>query len=49
MNTENYWKPELIAVEEAFGAIRGTKQMIFGLESDPSSPYQTVTAYDVDE
>jgi len=44
-----YSRPELMAVEEALEAISGIKGPVGELETDPTNPYLSLAAYEVDE
>jgi len=45
----NYLKPELVFAKRAFDAIHGAKDLVGILETDPTTPYLSNAAYDVDD
>jgi len=44
-----YSKPELVVMGMAIDAISGAKDLVGVLESDPTSPYLSNAAYEIDD
>jgi hypothetical protein len=44
-----YSKPELVVTGMAIDAISGAKDLVGVLESDPTSPYLSNAAYEIDD